>query len=82
MNVVKDLLTVIIVGDAKNIPAQLVITGEETMVQKTGSRYVSQWFQPSGITINVSKIFLDFVKSWMVKVEGRERDSTDRKSVV
>ena len=42
MNVVKDLLTVIIVGDGKNIPAQLVITGEETMVQKTGSRYIRQ----------------------------------------
>ena len=38
MNVVKDLLTVIIVGDGKNIPAQLVITGEETVVQKTGAR--------------------------------------------
>ena len=40
MNVAKDLLTVIIVGDGKNIPAQLVITGAETVVQKTGARYV------------------------------------------
>ena len=47
MTVVKDLLTVIIVGDVKNIPAQLVITGQETRVQETGSRYVSEWFQPS-----------------------------------
>ena len=43
MNIVKDLLTVIIVGDGKNIPAQLVITGQERMVQETGSRYGSQW---------------------------------------
>ena len=38
----QELLTVIIVGDGKNVPAQLVITGKETLVQKTGSRYVSQ----------------------------------------
>ena len=76
MNIVKDLLTVIIVGDGKNIPGQLVITGQETMVQKTGSRYVSQWFQSSNKTFNLSKLFLDFVNSWMAKVEGKERDST------
>ena len=76
MNIVKDLLTVIIVGDGKNIPGQLVITGQETMVQKTGSRYVSQWFQTPNKTFNLSKIFLDFVNSWMAKVEGKERDST------
>ena len=63
-------MTVIIVGDGKNIPAQLVITGEETVVQKTGARYVlmtEEIFQ---------KIILDFVNSWMGKEEGRERDST------